>query len=51
MNGPLWRTNRPIIDQLQHVVDFLVMFFKIILLGFGLSVTLRLLWFLLTKIF
>ena len=51
MNRPIWRNNRPVMDHLQGVVDFLVMLLRIILLGFILCVTIRLLWFFLTKIF
>lgn len=51
MNGPLWRRNRPIIDYLQGVVDFLGLLLRIIIYAFILAVTSRLVWFILTKIF
>ena len=50
MNGPRWRTNRPIIEYMQGIIDFIGMVLRIVIYAFLLFATLRLLVFLVGKI-
>jgi hypothetical protein len=51
MNSPRWRMNRPIMDHMQGVIDFLAMLLRIVIYIFVLCLMVRLLWFCLVKIF
>ena len=51
LNGPQWRHNRPVMDYMQGVIDFLGMVLRIVIYSFVLGVTVRLLVFLAAKIF
>ena len=49
LNG--WRNNRPILNHIQGIIDFLILLLKIIIYVFIICVTARLLWFILSRVF